>query len=92
MNYVTAWLLIFLVFNNITNQFFWSPSTKLLNLLCGVFTIKYIIKIVEEKINHKELLMTFLVLGVSLLFYGVFIVSYSCLLFFYFSKTIKMIY
>ena len=87
--HITAWLLIFLVFNNITNQFFWSPSTKLLNLLCGVFTIKYIIRILEEKINHKELLMIFLVLGVSLLFYGVFIVSYSCLLFFYFFKNYK---
>ena len=86
---ITAWLLIFLVFNNITNQFFWSPSTKLFNLLCGVFTIKYMIRIVEEKINHTELLMIFLVLGVSLLFYGVFIVSYSCLLFFYFFKNYK---
>ncbi len=86
---ITAWLLMFLVFNNITNQFFWSPSTKLLNLLCGVFTIKYIIRILSKKINHKELLMVFLILGVSLLFYGVFIVSYSCLLFSYFFKNYK---
>ncbi len=87
---IGAWFLIFLVLNNITNQFFWSPSTKMLNLLCGTFTIKYIIKILNEKISNKELILVFFILGFSLLFYGVFIVSFSSLILFYFSKNYKL--
>ena len=35
------WFSLVLVINNVVNQFMWSPSTKLLNIFCSLFTIYF---------------------------------------------------
>ena len=82
------WFSLVLVVNNIVNQFMWSPSTKLLNIFCSLFTIYFSIKLISKELNLKKIYLINIICGVLTLYYAVFFLSFVIfnLLFFLFYK------
>lgn len=80
------WFSLIIVVNNTINQFFWSPSTKLLNIFCCVFTIYFSAQIINKKLNITQIFLINFVCGFLLLYYAVFFISFTIfnLLFMYF--------
>ncbi len=83
------WLSLLIIFNNTVNQFLYSPSTKLLNIFCASTTIYFSSLLLQSRIFAKELILVFLVLGILMLFYASFIVSFVILIALYFFNSFK---
>ena len=84
------WFSLIIVVNNTVNQFFWSPSTKLLNIFCSVFTIYFSSQIFNNKLSINKIFLINLFCGFLLLYYAVFFISFiifnSLFLLFYSKK------
>ena len=82
------WFSLVIVVNNIVNQFMWSPSTKLLNIFCSLFTIYYSKKLILKELNLKKIYLINIISGFLMLYYAVFFLSFVIfnLLFFLFYK------
>ncbi len=85
------WFSLLIIFNNITNQFFWSPSTKLFITFSGVFSIFFSSKILKNQISKKNLIMICFVLGLMMLFYAIFVLPFAICLLMYFVKSYKKV-
>lgn len=76
LNYF-IWLSLLLIVNNIYKQFFWSPHTQLFLIFGGVLTFFFSKKIYElKKFDFQFFLFSSIILGIFLLFYGYFVISY----------------
>lgn len=90
-NWLKYGLMLLLLSNHITKTFFWTPHQQLFNTLLPLLCIWLFFKVINT--NHsvtKQLFISFL-LGLSLLFYGSFLLLLLILIFsiFYKSKVIK---
>ena len=70
------WFSLVLVINNIVNQFMWSPSTKLLNIFCSLFTIYFSKKLILNELNLKKIYFINILSGILTLYYAVFFLSF----------------
>ena len=77
------WLSLLLVINNVVNQFMWSPSTKLLNIFCSLYTIYFSREIILKELSSKQILLLNLVSGILILYYAVFFISFVVINLFY---------
>jgi len=66
-----AGLMIFI--NNVTKQFLWSPHTQLFNILAPVLSVYLFVKMQDDERPEKLFLMTGLLCGVGMMFYGIFV-------------------
>ena len=72
------WFAQFLVINEITHQFFWSPHTPILNIFNAVISIYFALKIIKDK--KSNILIYSFFLGLFLLSYASFVISFVFLI------------
>jgi len=66
-----AGLVVFI--NNITKQFLWSPHTQLFNIMAPLLSVYLFVRMQEAERPEKLFLLTGLLSGMGMLFYGIFI-------------------
>ena len=54
----------------------WSPSTKLLNIFCSLFTIYFSKKLILNELNLKKIYFINILSGILTLYYAVFFLSF----------------